>query len=150
MASAWGGHANTATEGLRVAGVVLGCTLVLTAVFLGVRSLVTGGTPGVAQRLPYYALVLGLVFAGGVVAFDGEVADPFESLRLAAGLAAGTLVVVALAGEGVAYAVVYSGRLLASQVLFYLVGAGLVGTGFGYWLVRNWRDVLDTRRKARL
>jgi predicted butyrate kinase (DUF1464 family) len=141
MASSWETRASTAGYGVQLAGVVLGCTLLLTAAFVGVLAIVTGGTPGIGDRLPYYALVMGLAFVAAILVTDGEVRDPLAGLRIAVGVAAGTLVGVVLAGEGVTYVLANSQRLLASQLLFYFVAAGLVGTGLGYWVVRNWQDI---------
>lgn len=145
MASAWDDRAATVSNGARLAVVVLACTLVLTAMFVGVLSISTGGVAGISERLPFYVLAMGVIFVAAIVGLDGEVRQPLAVLRLsvaAAGLGFGGIL---LSGEGVTFMANNSGQLLTSQLLFYFVAAGLVGTGLAYWAIRNWRDVVNRR-----
>jgi len=52
---------------LRVAGVVIVSTVVLTAVFLGVLAVVTGKAPGLGGRVPVYMLLMAVAFVISVV-----------------------------------------------------------------------------------
>ena len=130
----------------RLGGVVLASTLVLTAAFVGVLALVSGGNDGVGGRLPGYVLAMAVAFVGFVVAAEQRIDDrpgPVDGRRVivtAGGFALTVFVTVALSGEGVVYALRNPGRVVASEVFLYFLAAGLIGTGLGYWGLRHWRE----------
>jgi len=138
---------------VRVGGTVLGSTLGLTASFVGVVALATGASAGLASRLPFYVLGMAAAFVIGVVVFEEEFVDGIRVILSATITAVGTFLLVTLAGEGVVYAIRFPRRVIASQLLFYFLAAGLVATGLGYWGVRHWQDIANytsARRKAGL
>lgn len=145
MASAWDDRVTTVGNGARLAVVVLACTLVLTAMFVGVLSVSTGGMAGISERLPFYVLAMGVIFVAAIVGLDGEIREPLAVLRMAVAAGGFGFAGILLSGEGVTYMANNSGQLLTSQLLFYFVAAGLVGTGLAYWAIQNWRDVVDRR-----
>jgi hypothetical protein len=133
----------------RLGGVVLASTLVLTAAFVGVLALVSGGNEGVGGRLPAYVLAMAVAFVGFVVAaeqrFDGRSrsVDGRRVLVTAGAFALTVLVTVSLSGEGVVYAVRNPDQVVASEVSLYFLAAGLIGTGLGYWGLRHWREFAE-------
>lgn len=132
---------------LRLAALVGGGTLVLTASIVGLLALAGGGSPGVSTRLPIYVLAGAVAFVAGLLLiearYDGR-ADPTAIVVTAGAIAITVLVVVALSGEGVVYAAANPNRVLVSQNLLYFLAAGLVGTGLAYWGVRHWREFTDS------
>lgn len=128
---------------LRLAALVGGGTLVLTASIVGLLALADGGSPGLSARLPVYVLAGAVAFVAGLllieVRYEGR-ADATAIVGTAGAIAITVLVVVALSGEGVVYAAANPDRVLVSQNLLYFLAAGLVGTGLAYWAVRHWRE----------
>ena len=123
-------------------------TLALTASFLGVVALLTGGVTGLERRLPVYVLAMAVAFVAAIVVLETEYVDGTRILKVAGGGGVATLVLVTLGGEGVAYVVQRPNQVLSSQLLFYILAAGLIGTGLGYWVINHWGDV--RRRHAEL
>lgn len=125
----------------RLGVVVAASTLALTASFVGLVGLASGGVEGAVTRLPAYVLVTAVVFVGGVVLFEQSRHEGRRALWAATVAAAATLLVVGLGGEGVVYALANPDDVLRSQLFAYLLSAGLMGTGFGYWGWRNWESL---------
>ncbi|WP_313692044.1 hypothetical protein [Halorarum halobium] len=127
-------------------------TVVLTADFVGLLSLLTGrateiGT-GIGGRFPAYVLVMAVAFVVTIVGLARFDTDGRTVLSAATGVGLLTLVTGALAGEGVVYAIAYPSEILSSQLLFYFVAAGLIGTGLSFWTVNYWRDFTREARTA--
>jgi hypothetical protein len=135
-------------EATRLAGVVVGSTLVLTATFIGVVALVSGGNPRLGTRLPFYVLAMALGFVAWVVASEqryGKRADGRSVLGTAAATSLVVFVVVTLAGEGLVFASDNPGEVVLSELFLYFLAAGLIGTGLGYWGLRHWREFARVR-----
>lgn len=124
----------------RLGAVVAASTLALTASFVGLVGLARGGVHGTSTRLPAYVLSTAVVFVAGVVLFEESRHDGRRALLRAVAAALATLYVVGLGGEGVAFALANPDAVLRSQLFAYLLSAGLMGTGFGYWGWRNWES----------
>lgn len=125
----------------RAGALVAGCTLVLTASFVGLVALVSGAAVGVVDRLPLYVLGMATAFVGAIVVFEMENEAGGRVLVIAGTLAVGTFLVTLLSGEGIVHALRYPGQVLASQLLLYLLAAGMIATGLGYWVVQHWQDL---------
>ena len=120
-------------------------TAVLTASFVGLVGLVTGGVTGLANRLPYYSLALALAFVGGILAFEREYDRGETIIRIAAIASGVAFVLVSLSGEGIAFLLQRPTALTSSQSLLYFVAAGLIATGLGYLGMHHWRDLVPGR-----
>jgi hypothetical protein len=120
---------------------VLASTVALTASFLGVVGLLTGEVTGLNNRLPLYVLVMALAFVAAIVTFEEEYREAVLVLQFSVLGAAATFLLVTFGGEGVAYLVQNSQAVVASQLLFYILAAGLIGTGIGYWTLNHWSDL---------
>lgn len=125
----------------RIVVLVGGCTLVLTASFVGVLALVDG-VREMGSRLPAYVVAMAVAFVATVVVAEHHTTDGRDIITQAAAVALAMFVVALLGGEGVVYALGAPDRVLASQLLLYFLSAGLIGTGLGYWGMRHWRELL--------
>jgi hypothetical protein len=123
-------------------------TLALTASFLGLVALLTGSVAGIQNRLPFYVLAMAIAFVGSILTLEGEFDAGREVLETAALAAVITVLTVTLAGEGVAYSLQDPGRVISSQLVFYFLAAGLMGTGLGYWGLRHWDEFVRSRGRG--
>jgi hypothetical protein len=126
---------------LRLGGVVAGSTLALTMSFFGLIALTTGNATGALDRLPIYVFGLAATFVGTLVALEDLRLDGETMLRAALAVAAGNFVVVAFASEGFVYALRHPARVVSSQVFLYVVSAGMIATGLGFWLANHYDEV---------
>lgn len=124
----------------RAAAVVGVSTAIVTAAFIGVVALATGEAADVTGRLPFYVLVMAVVFTAFVFLIDSRASDGGTVIISSIGVAVLGFLLVLLAGEGVVFLVNKPDQLLASQLIVYLVSAGLVCTGLAYWGLRHWRE----------
>ena len=123
-----------------IATLVAVSTVVLTADFVGLLSLLTGEAAGVGVRFPYYVLLMAVAFVVTIVGLARYDTEGRTVLSAATGVAVLALVVGFLAGEGIVYAVTHREEVLNPGILFYFVAAGLIGTGLSFWTVNYWRD----------
>lgn len=124
----------------RAAVLVAVSTAVVTAAFIGVVALVTGHAGEVTARLPFYVLVMAVVFVAFVFLIDSRGSDGQTVIVSSIGVALLGFLIVLLSGEGVVFLVNNPDQVLASQLIVYLVSAGLVCTGLAYWGLRHWRE----------
>lgn len=139
------GHPRGRREGDlgRIAVFVLGCTGALTLSFIGLVAFATGNTAGVIDRVPYYVLGAAVVFVGTIVGLEQRGRDGRSILRAAAMIAGVAFGFFVLGGEGFVYGARNPGEAFAAQQFLYLVAAGLIGTGIGYWGSRH-RETIAT------
>jgi hypothetical protein len=115
-------------------------TAVVTAAFIGIVAMVSGDAVDVTTRLPFYVLVMAVVFTVFVFLIDARASDGATVIVSSIGVALLGFLVVFLSGEGVVFLFNNPGELLASHLIVYLVSAGLVCTGLAYWGLRHWRE----------
>lgn len=130
----------------RLGALVVACTAVLTLSFVGLVSLATGDAGNVGGRVPYYVLGTALSFVGTILVVDGPSRDGRAVLIVAGSVAGATFVLLSLGAEGLRYAIQNPETVLVSRSGLYLVAAGLIGTGVGYWALRHWRELARTVR----
>lgn len=124
----------------RAAVLVAVSTAIVTAAFVGVVALVAGDVDDLTGRLPFYVLVMATVFVAFIFLIDSRNSDAETVIISSVGVALLGFLVVLLSGEGVVFLVRRPDQLLASQLIVYLVSAGLVCTGLAYWGLRHWRE----------
>lgn len=124
----------------QIVALVTVATILLTADFVGLLSLLTGEATGVGGRFPLYVLLMAVVFVVTIVGLARHDAEGRTVLSAATGVAVLSLVLGLLAGEGVVYAQTHPDDILGSQLLVYFLAAGLIGTGLTFWTVNYWRD----------
>lgn len=130
----------------RLGALIVGCTAVLTLSFVGLVSLATGDAGNVGGRVPFYVLGTALSFVGTILVVDGPRRDGRAVLLVAGAVAGATFVLLSLGAEGLRYALTNPETVLVSRSGLYLVAAGLIGTGVGYWALRHWRELAATVR----
>ncbi|PSP78171.1 hypothetical protein BRC81_09040 [Halobacteriales archaeon QS_1_68_20] len=121
---------------VRIGGVVVGSTLALAMSFFGVIALVSGDAAGAFDRLPLYVLAMAASFVAGLVTLDDYALSGETVLRWATALAVGTFLFVGLGSEGIVYSIRYPGEVLSSKLFVYVVSAGLMATGIGFWVAK--------------
>ncbi|MFD1646405.1 hypothetical protein [Haloarchaeobius litoreus] len=124
----------------RAAVSVAASTVLLTLAMVGILSFSNGGNAGVGGRLPAYVFAAALAFVVTLFVLDDPAADGVQIIVAVAGISLGVFGLVALAGEGVVYAVEHPGDVFVPQLLLYIAAAGLVCTGVGVWGLRHWRE----------
>ncbi|MDX1746150.1 MAG: hypothetical protein R3324_09455 [Halobacteriales archaeon] len=124
----------------RAVAIVAVSTAVVTAAFIGIVALFTGDAVNVTDRLPIYVLVMAVVFTAFVFLIDSRATDGTTVIISSVGVGLLGFLVVLLAGEGAVFLLREPDALLASQLIVYLVSAGLVCTGLAYWGLRHWRE----------
>ena len=138
-------HRQWNREALARAGAfVVASTVALTASFLGVVGLLTGEVTGLNTRLPFYVLVMALAFVAAVVTFEEGYREASQILLLAVLVAGVSFLLATFGGEGVAFLLQNPQEVVASQLLFYILAAGLIGTGIGYWTLNHWSELTWT------
>ena len=75
--------------------------------------------------------------------------DAETVLGAAAGVSFTNFLVVALASEGTIYALRYPELVVSSQLFVYVLSAGMMATGLGFWLANHYGEV-DLRQDNRL
>ena len=130
----------------RLGLLVVACTAALTLAFVGVVSLATGHAGNVGGRVPFYVLGTALAFVASLLVVDGHRRDGRMVLAVAGAVAGVTFVLLSLGAEGLRYAVVHPENVLVTSSGLYLVAAGLIGTGVGYWALSHWRELAHAVR----
>jgi hypothetical protein len=126
---------------VRVGLPIVLCTGVLTLGFFGVLALATEQASGIELRVPVYVLGAAVTFVGGIVGLDRMRRDGVWILAAAAGIGVAAFAVLLLGGEGALYLARHPDQVIESRRLLYLLAAGLVATGLGYWSVRHLRSL---------
>jgi len=119
---------------------VVGLTVLLTCAFVGLLAFVSGARPDVGSRLPYYVLVMGIVFVAAIFKLDNHEREGTTVLTVVSAVAVAAFALVLLAVEGVVYALYNSNQIVASQIIVYFAAAALICTGVGVWGLHHWRE----------
>lgn len=124
------------------AGLLIGgSTLLLTSSFVGILAMMAGETGGIGQRVPFYLIFAGIVFVSTIVALEEQRANPEIIIVTAIVVSSLAFVVMGLAVEGLFFAIRNPDRVFVSQLVYYFIAAGLIGTGIGYWGIKHWREL---------
>jgi hypothetical protein len=116
---------------------VVASTIALTASFLGIVGLMTGEVTGLTTRLPFYVLLTAIAFVASIVIFEEEYREGAWVLQLSVLLSATTLILATFGGEGMSYLYQNQEQVVTSQLIFYILSAGLIGTGICYWALQH-------------
>jgi len=132
----------------RLVAAIGGCTVVLTAVFVGIVALVSGQTDGVVARLPLYVFVTAVAFLSVLLVADHARTHGVTVLARAVTVAIVCFVTASLGTEGVVYALRHPQTVVESHLFVYLLSAAVIAAGLGYWVARNRRDVRELVRSS--
>lgn len=125
---------------LRVGILIVACTVLLTASFIGVVAVLRGQLTSVGGRVPAYLLVAAVAFVGTVVLLEAYESSGRTIIVTASIMGLLTVVLIPLGVEGLLFALEHPDAVLNSQLILYLVAAALIGTGLGYWGLNHWRE----------
>jgi len=125
---------------VRGAGLVAASTVIVTVAFVGLLAVVSGETSGLADRFPFYVVVLSSAFTALILTLERYLADGRNILLTAVVLSITIAIVVGLDVEGILFAIENPDQLVASRLVLYLLAAGCLCTGLVYWSVHHWRE----------
>lgn len=134
----------------RVGVLILSCTLLLTASFIGVLAVISGDVSTYESRIPWYLLIGAAVFVGTIVLLEENGAHGRTILATALLMTITSFILIALGVEGFLYTLENPEAVFVSQLVLYLLAAGLIGTGIGYWGLNHWREFSATGSESRL
>lgn len=129
------------TRRSRLALIVLGSTLVLTVAFFGVVALVRGQAGDPLNRLPFYVLGMAAAFVATLVTFEEYDLEGWIVLRGAAIAGVCAFALLALGAEGVRFAATFPRLVFTSDLFLYVLAAGMIATGLGFWALHHWREL---------
>jgi hypothetical protein len=135
-------------EVVRVSTLVGGFTLVLTAAFFGVIAFAQNDVVGIGDRIPVYLLVTAIIFVGALYALDSRELEGLTVLAVVIGFTAVSFVLIVFGAEGILYANANTSEVLSTNLVLYLLAAGLFCTGIGLWGLRHWREFTGDPRTA--
>lgn len=125
---------------LRAGLLIAVSTIVVTSSFVGIWSIVAGESGDIGQRLPFYLIWMGTVFVITIVILEEQRANPRVIIVTAVVVSSLGFIAIGLTVEGALFAINNPGRVFVSQLVFYFIAAGLIGTGIGYWGIKHWRE----------
>lgn len=134
------GAADRRTYYARTAGLAAASTLVITASFVGVLSLVQGEFAAIGGRIPYYLVGTAVIFLGMIFVLEEHNADGREIIAIASIFSVLGFVLIVLSVEGVRFAYTNPGEVFVSRLVLYFLAAALLGTGIAYWGLHHWRE----------
>lgn len=125
---------------LRIGGVIVACTILLTGSFVGFLAAIAGELQNFDSRVPWYLVAGALVFVGTIILLEINDADG-RTIIVTAGVF-GTLafLLVSLGIEGYIYTFNNPEDVVVSRLILYFLSASLVAAGVGYWGLRHWRE----------
>lgn len=130
-----------------IVGLILGLTFVVTSSIVGILAITTGQTPGIGWRVPYYVLGAAGVFTGLVVYLELRLEEGSKIILTSGAIGVLSLFLISFGVEGLFFGYRSPGQLL-SNILPYVVTAGLISTGLIIWSVRHWRE-FTTKHQVR-
>lgn len=128
---------------LRIGLLIIGCTILLTASFVGFFTALTGRISGYESRIAWYVVAVATLFVGTIVLLELNGTDGKTIIVSAAVTGAISFVLIFFSIEGLIFAVTHPGEMLLSQLIVYFFAAALVATGLGYWGLRHWREFTE-------
>lgn len=123
---------------------VIVSTFILTSTFVGILAVASGDLQGTNSRIPFYAVVTGVAFVGTMILI--EMQDPAHGRRAlftATSISIVTFIFTLFTVEGILFSIQDPERVFVSQLVYYLLTAGLIATGFGYWALNHWREIIN-------
>jgi hypothetical protein len=127
-------------EVVRVSTLVGGFTLALTAAFFGVIAFVQDEVVGIGDRIPFYLLATAIIFVVALYVLDSRELEGLTVLAVVLGFTAVSFVLILFGAEGIFYAQANTDKVLSTNLVLYLLAAGLFCTGIGLWGLRHWRE----------
>jgi hypothetical protein len=127
-------------KGFRVSAIIFLCTCALTLDFLGILSLIDSIPSGVGDRIPFYLLAGAVGFVTALFYLEGEFTEGKQTILPALGIGVLVVAAVGLGVEGLLFAIRSPEKVLTENLLVYILSAGVISTGLGYWILQHWRE----------
>jgi len=124
----------------RTAGLAAASTLVITASFVGILSILEGEFSSLGGRIPWYLVGTAVIFLGMIFVLEEHNADGREIIAIASLISVLGFVMIVLSVEGVRFAYTNPEDVFVSRLVLYFLAAGMFGTGIGYWGIKHWRE----------
>lgn len=127
---------------LRIGGVIVACTILLTGSFVGFLAAIAGELPmqDFNARVPWYLVAGAVVFVGTIILLEINDADGRTIIVTAAVFGTLAFLLVSLGIEGYIYTFENPEDVVVSRLILYFLSASLVAAGVGYWGLRHWRE----------
>jgi FlaA1/EpsC-like NDP-sugar epimerase len=133
---------------LRITALIVSCTLMLTAGFIGFIATLSGEVVGFESRVPWYLVGAAIVFVSTIVLLEINDAAGRTILVSALVVSALSFVLLFLSVEGFVFTLKNPETLFTSRLVLYFFAAALVATGVGYWGLRHWREFAADQRES--
>ncbi len=125
---------------LRISLLIISCTILLTASFVGFLALISGRVDGSESRIAWYIAISAILFVSTIVLLEFHGADGRTILVSATVTGVLSFALIYFSIEGVIFALIHPEDVFVSQLILYFFAAALVATGIGYWGLRHWRE----------
>ena len=132
----------------QVSALIVGCTLLLTAGFVGLIAALSGELGGFESRIQWYVAVAAVVFVATIVLLELNDAGGATIITSATVVALFAFVLGFLGAEGALYTLENPETVEVSRLVIF-ASAALVATGIGYWALRHWREFTVGRTGSR-
>jgi hypothetical protein len=123
----------------QVSALIVACTLLLTAGFVGLIAALAGELSGFESRIQWYVAVTAVVFVATIVLLELNDAGGATIITSATVVGVLAFVLAFLGAEGVLFTLQNPETVEVSR-LVVVASAALVATGIGYWALRHWRE----------
>lgn len=123
----------------QVSALIVACTLLLTAGFVGFIAAISGELGGFEARIQWYFAVAALVFVATIVLLELNDAGGATIITSATVVGVLAFLLIFLAAEGVLFTLDNPETVELSRLVVF-ASAALVATGIGYWALRHWRE----------
>ena len=125
---------------LRIGLLIIGCTILLTANFIGFLATIDGRIDGSRSRIAWYLVLSAVFFVVTIVLLELNNADGRTIIVSAVVTSVVSFILVFFSIEGLLFAIEHPEEIIVSQLIIYFFAAALVATGIGYWGLRHWRE----------
>jgi FlaA1/EpsC-like NDP-sugar epimerase len=132
----------------RTSVLIVSCTLLLTASFIGSIAAVSGDIYGFEARVPWYLVTAAGVFVATIVLLEINEAIGRTIIVTAIFTGVVSFFLISLAVEGVIFTLNNPATVFVSQLILYFFAAALIATGIGYWGLRHWREFTANQRES--
>lgn len=133
---------------LRIGTLIVSCTLLLTAGFIGFIATISGEVGGFESRVPWYLVGAAIVFVATIVLLEVNDATGRTIIVSAIVVSGISFILLFLSVEGLVFTISNPEAVFVSRLILYFFAAALVATGVGYWGLRHWREFTADQRES--
>lgn len=134
---------------VRIGLLIVACTLLLTAAFVGLIATLSGEIRGFEARIPWYLAGAAILFVATIVLLELNDADGRTIIVSAVFTGFISFLLIFLSIEGLIFTITNPAAVFDSRLIIYFFSAALVATGVGYWGLRHWREFTSDQPRSR-